>query len=79
MERQTLSFVFERETKNTIRYQEESIGKAPVCGTLYVQRWALGEPVPGRLTVIIEEDPADRVVRNALSDLDGRDREGLSR
>lgn len=54
MERQTLVFVVERETKNTVRYQEEAVGKPPVVGTLYVQRWALGEPAPERLTVVIE-------------------------
>ena len=53
MERQTLIFAMERETKNTVRYQEEAVGKPPVVGTLYVQRWALGEPVPQRLTVTI--------------------------
>lgn len=54
MERQTLAFVMERETKNTIRYQEEANGKPAVVGTLYVQRWALGQPMPQRLTVTIE-------------------------
>ena len=54
MERQTLVFVTERETKNTVRFQEEAEGKPPVIGTLYVQRWALGEPLPQRLTVTIE-------------------------
>ena len=54
MERQTLAFVTERETKNTVRFQEEASGKPPVIGTLYVQRWALGEPLPQRLTVTIE-------------------------
>ena len=54
MERQTLVFVTERETKNTVRFQEEANGKPPVIGTLYVQRWALGEPLPQRLTVTIE-------------------------
>ena len=34
--------------------QEEASGKPPVIGTLYVQRWALGEPLPQRLTVTIE-------------------------
>ena len=39
MERQTLIFAVERETKNTVRYQEEAaVGKPPVIGTLYVQR-----------------------------------------
>ena len=54
MERQALVFVTERETKNTVRFQEEASGKPPVIGTLYVQRWALGEPLPQRLTVTIE-------------------------
>jgi hypothetical protein len=54
MERQTLVFVMERETKNTVRYQEEAIGKPPVVGTLYVQRWALGQPLPQRVSVTIE-------------------------
>ena len=54
MERQTLAFATERETKNTVRFQEEANGKPPVIGTLYVQRWALGEPLPQRLTVTIE-------------------------
>ena len=54
MERQTLVFVRERETKNTVRFQEEASGKPPVIGTLYVQRWALGEPLPQRLTVTVE-------------------------
>ena len=54
MERQTLSFAMERETKDTVRYQEEAVGKPPVVGTLYVQRWALGEPAPPRLTMVIE-------------------------
>ena len=30
MERQTLVFVTERETKNTVRFQEEASGKPPV-------------------------------------------------
>ena len=54
MKRQTLVFATERETKNTVRSQEEANGKPPVIGTLYVQRWAPGEPLPQRLTVTIE-------------------------
>jgi len=54
VETQRLVFVLERETKNTMRYQEESEGKPPVVGTLYVQRWALGSPVPARLEVTIK-------------------------
>ena len=54
MERQTVIFTLEKETKNTIRYQEQADGKPPAIGTLYVQRWALGLPVPDRLVVTVE-------------------------
>lgn len=43
--KKTLTFTQERETKNTIRYQETS--DVPAIGTLYVQKhlWAeLGKP-----------------------------------
>jgi hypothetical protein len=46
MEAQTLSFTIERETKNTVRYQEQTAGKPPAIGTLYVQKWLLGENPP---------------------------------
>jgi hypothetical protein len=48
----TLTFELERETKNTVRYQETS--KAPAIGTLYVQKLALGEEYPGKLTMTLE-------------------------
>jgi len=36
----TLTFEYEKETKNSVRYQEvPEPGKAPVVGTLYVQKW----------------------------------------
>ena len=54
MNSRTLTFAMERETKNTVRYQEQTAGEPPVVGTLYVQRWALGSPIPQRLTVTIE-------------------------
>ena len=54
MDSQTLAFTVERETKNTIRYQEETNGKPPAIGTLYVQKWLLGNPAPQTLTVTIE-------------------------
>lgn len=55
MESQTLNFTLERETKNTIRYQEETEGKPPAIGTLYVQKWLLGTEPPKKLTVTIGE------------------------
>lgn len=54
MKRQTLVLTMERETKNTVRYQEEATTQPPVVGTLYVQRWALGQPIPLRLIVTID-------------------------
>lgn len=44
----TIKFVFERETKNTVRYAEEpeKITDPVVIGTLYVQKAALKELKP---------------------------------
>jgi hypothetical protein len=55
MEKQTLTFTQERQTKNTIRYSEDASGKPPAIGTLYVQKWLLGNPPPARLTITIGE------------------------
>ncbi len=61
MEKLELKFTYEKETKNTIRYQEElgeevHSSRDIAVGTLYVQKEVLGERVPQRLRVIIEED-----------------------
>ena len=55
MEPQTLTFTVERETKNTVRYQEQTAGKPPAIGTLYVQKWLLGDSPPTILSVTIQE------------------------
>ena len=55
MEPQTLTFTLEKETKNTIRYQEETNGKPPAVGTLYLQKWLLGKEPPKTLTVTIQD------------------------
>ena len=55
MESQTLTFTLERETKNTIRYQEDANGKPPAIGTIYVQKWLLGTMPPKTLVVTLEE------------------------
>jgi hypothetical protein len=49
-----LTFVFERETKNTYRFDEmpDENGKVSV-GTLYVQKAAFDEKQPSMLTVTI--------------------------
>lgn len=52
----TIAFSKEKETKNTIRYQEEpESGKPPAIGTLYVQKWMLGDETPEKLTVTISK------------------------
>ena len=50
----TATFKQDRETKNTMRYQEQpEKGKPPIIGTLYVQKYL--DP-PTTLTVTIEGD-----------------------
>jgi len=45
----------ERTTKNTVRFAErEAEGQPPAVGTIYVQKWALGNPTPKSVKVIIE-------------------------
>jgi hypothetical protein len=40
----TINFVWEKETKNTVRFTEKTEkGKPPLIGTLYVQKWAVGD------------------------------------
>ena len=51
-----ITFKRERETKNTVRYEEEASesGEPPVVGTLYLQKWALkrlGDPEIIRVVV----------------------------
>lgn len=49
-----VKFKKEKETKNTVRFQEiEEKGKPPVVGTLYVQRWFAGDRE--ELTIDIQE------------------------
>lgn len=39
-----VTFEFEKETKNTIRFQEViAENETPVCGTIYIQKSALKE------------------------------------
>ena len=44
MTKKTVIFEYEKETKNSVRYQEiPESGQAPVMGTIYVQKWFAGE------------------------------------
>ena len=50
METKELMFKFEKETKNTVRYQEQG---STVINTLYIQKSALGGTQPDEITVTI--------------------------
>ena len=55
METQVVRFNRERDTKSTIRYQEEADeGKPNIIGTLYVQKFVLGKNPPEQLVVTIK-------------------------
>ncbi len=47
-------FKFDKETKNTVRYAEESEGRRPVVGTVYVDKYELPKPLPKRIRVTVE-------------------------
>ena len=52
MAKHELDFTKERETKNTIRYQEDAKpGQPQVIGTLYIQKWV---GPADKLKVVIE-------------------------
>lgn len=57
MEKLELTFNFEKDTKNTRRYQEEALEGPQIIGTLYVQQWALrkltGGDLPDRVRVTV--------------------------
>ena len=59
METQTLTFTLERETKNTIRYQEDASGKPPAIGTISVQKGLIADNPPRHITVTISESDAE--------------------
>lgn len=43
MSKVTVKFEYEKETKNSVRFKEvPEEGKAPIVGTLYVQKWFSG-------------------------------------
>ena len=43
MPKTLVKFEYEKETKNSVRYKEiPDEGKAPIMGTLYLQKWFSG-------------------------------------
>ncbi len=48
----TVKFVVEKETKNTVKYNEvPAEGQPPIIGTLYVQKWFAGNATEIEVTV----------------------------
>jgi len=48
-------FQFEKATKNTYKYEEKpETDQPPKIGSLYVQKWALGETPPKQITVTLD-------------------------
>ena len=56
MDRQTIVMVREKDTKNTVRYAADPTAGPAALRTVYIERWALGDPVPDRVRVIVEAD-----------------------
>ena len=56
MEARTVTFKLERETKNTVRFEEvPESGTPTIVGTLYVQKWCLDQPLPQGIKVTLED------------------------
>jgi len=52
MSKVRVNLEFEKETKNSVRYKEISEeGKAPIVGTIYLQKWFAGSAKKIELTV----------------------------
>ena len=49
----TLEFIKEKETKNTIRYQEVKEGEDIVIGPLYIQKSFLSDKIPEKIKITI--------------------------
>ncbi len=47
-----ITFEFEKETKNSVRYKEvPEAGKPPIVGSLYVQKWFAGDTKKMQVTL----------------------------
>jgi hypothetical protein len=52
MSKKTVKFEYEKETKNSVRYQEvPEEGTAPIMGSLYVQEWFAGSSKTLEITI----------------------------
>lgn len=48
------TFVIEKETKNTVRYQAKTGGQPPAVRTVYIEKWWLGDKPPNEIRLTIE-------------------------
>jgi hypothetical protein len=52
MPQTTVKFSLEKETKNSVRYKEvPEEGKAPIMGSVYVQKWFAGDAKNLEITI----------------------------
>ena len=52
MTKKVVKFVYEKETKNSVRYKEiPDEGTAPIVGSLYVQKWFAGSSKSIEVTI----------------------------
>lgn len=52
MSKTSIQFEYEKETKNSVRYKEvPEDGKAPIVGSLYVQKWYAGTSKTLEITI----------------------------
>ncbi len=58
MTERLVKFEYEKETKNNVRYQEvPEPGNPPVIGTLYVQKWFVGDAKAIELQISFNNTP----------------------
>ncbi len=56
MAKAVLQFELEKETKNSVRFKEiPEEGKAPILGSLYVQKWFAGSAKSIQVTIELEK------------------------
>ncbi len=52
MSKKVVRFEYEKETKNSVRYKEvPEDGTAPIVGSLYVQKWFVGDSKTLEITI----------------------------
>lgn len=61
MKTEIIRFAKEKDTKNTVRFDEvPASGKPPVIGTLYLQKWFCGEATECEVTLEIKEGAQEK-------------------